>query len=99
MVTDKSKYVDQQTLKMQENPEVMIVVNERKFDRLLLIYMNVCLVGHVFSWLLKDVPTGELPRNMLLSLDRHLVQTIVPGTRLTIMGIYSIYQASNSASS
>ncbi|XP_061990739.1 DNA replication licensing factor MCM5 [Rosa rugosa] len=65
VVPDKSKYVDQQTLKLQENPE--------------------------------DVPTGELPRNMLLSVDRHLVQTIVPGTRLTIMGIYSIYQASNSS--
>lgn len=46
---------------------------------------------------LKDVPTGELPRNMLLSVDRHLVQTIVPGSRLTIMGIYSIFQASNSS--
>ncbi|KAF6143691.1 hypothetical protein GIB67_021701 [Kingdonia uniflora] len=65
VVPDKSKYVDQQTLKLQENPE--------------------------------DVPTGELPRNILLSVDRHLVQTIVPGTRLTIMGIYSIYQAANSA--
>lgn len=65
VVPDRSKYVDQQTLKLQENPE--------------------------------DVPTGELPRNMLLSVDRHLVQTIVPGTRLTIMGIYSIFQASNSA--
>ncbi|PQP97423.1 DNA replication licensing factor MCM5 [Prunus yedoensis var. nudiflora] len=67
VVPDKSKYVDQQTLKLQENPE--------------------------------DVPTGELPRNILLSVDRHLVQTIVPGTRLTIMGIYSIYQASNSSTS
>ncbi|CAN4113156.1 unnamed protein product [Withania somnifera] len=67
VVPDKSKYVDQQTLKLQENPE--------------------------------DVPTGELPRNMLLSIDRHLVQTIVPGTRLTIMGIYSIFQASNSTTS
>ncbi|GMN47175.1 hypothetical protein TIFTF001_016357 [Ficus carica] len=67
VVPDKSKYVDQQTLKLQENPE--------------------------------DVPTGELPRNLLLSVDRHLVQTIVPGTRLTIMGIYSIYQASNSSTS
>ncbi|MBA0806958.1 hypothetical protein Gohar_022798 [Gossypium harknessii] len=56
VVPERSKYVDQQTLKLQENPE--------------------------------DVPTGELPRNMLLSVDRHLVQTIVPGTRLTIMGIY-----------
>ncbi|KAB1996252.1 hypothetical protein ES319_D13G219600v1 [Gossypium barbadense] len=64
IVPDKSKYVDQQTLKLQENPE--------------------------------DVPTGELPRNMLLSVDRHMVQTIVPGSRLTIMGIYSIFQASNS---
>ncbi|KAM0939110.1 putative DNA helicase [Dioscorea sansibarensis] len=59
---DKSKYVDLQTLKLQENPE--------------------------------DVPTGELPRNVLLSVDRHLVQTIVPGTRLTVMGIYSVFQAS-----
>uniref|UniRef100_A0A0D9VM69 DNA replication licensing factor MCM5 n=1 Tax=Leersia perrieri TaxID=77586 RepID=A0A0D9VM69_9ORYZ len=61
-VPDKSKYVDLQTLKLQENPE--------------------------------DVPTGELPRNMLLSVDRHLVQTIVPGTRLTVIGIYSVYQTS-----
>ncbi|KAL6523446.1 minichromosome maintenance protein 5 [Orobanche gracilis] len=67
VVPDKSKYVDQQTLKLQENPE--------------------------------DVPTGELPRNVLLSVDRHLVQTIVPGTRLTIMGIYSIFQAANSSTS
>ncbi|CAA3005115.1 DNA replication licensing factor MCM5 [Olea europaea subsp. europaea] len=67
VVPDKSKYVDQQTLKLQENPE--------------------------------DVPTGELPRNMLLSVDRQLVQTIVPGTRLTIMGIYSIFQAANSSTS
>ncbi|KAH8504984.1 hypothetical protein H0E87_012282 [Populus deltoides] len=67
VVPDKSKYVDQQTLKLQENPE--------------------------------DVPTGELPRNMLLSVDRHLVQRIVPGTRLTIIGIYSIFQAANSSAS
>ncbi|WCJ29845.1 DNA replication licensing factor MCM5 [Euphorbia peplus] len=67
VVPDKSKYVDQQTLKLQENPE--------------------------------DVPTGELPRNMLLSVDRHLVQRIVPGTRLTIIGIYSIFQGSNSSNS
>uniref|UniRef100_A0ACD5ZC25 Uncharacterized protein n=1 Tax=Avena sativa TaxID=4498 RepID=A0ACD5ZC25_AVESA len=63
-VPDKSKYVDLQTLKLQENPE--------------------------------DVPTGELPRNVLLSVDRHLVQTIVPGTRLTVVGIYSVFQASGS---
>ncbi|CAL0325649.1 unnamed protein product [Lupinus luteus] len=67
VVPDKSKYVDQQTLKLQENPE--------------------------------DVPTGELPRNLLLSVDRRLVQKVVPGSRLTVIGIYSIYQASNSSTS
>ncbi|GAB2289125.1 minichromosome maintenance protein 5 [Dionaea muscipula] len=67
VVPDRSKYVDQQTLKLQENPE--------------------------------DVPTGELPRNILLSVDRHLVQSIVPGTRLTVIGIYSIFQAANSSAS
>ncbi|GJT62019.1 hypothetical protein Tco_1005552 [Tanacetum coccineum] len=45
VVPDKGKYVDQQTLKLQENPE--------------------------------DVPTGELQRNMLQSVDRHIVQTII----------------------
>jgi DNA replication licensing factor MCM5 len=41
-----------------------------------------------------DVPTGELPRNVVLSLDRRLVETIVPGIRLTVVGIYSVYQTS-----
>ncbi|KAK4391357.1 DNA replication licensing factor MCM5 [Sesamum angolense] len=47
VVPDKSKYVDQQTLKLQENPE--------------------------------DVPTGELPRNMLLSIDRILCKQFQKG--------------------
>ncbi|CAM6127448.1 unnamed protein product [Calypogeia fissa] len=62
---DKSKYVDQQTLKLQENPE--------------------------------DVPTGEMPRNLLLAVDRSLVQKIVPGTRVTVVGIYSIFQAGSNS--
>ncbi|KAK1323008.1 hypothetical protein QJS10_CPA02g01234 [Acorus calamus] len=65
VVPDKSKYVDLQTLKLQENPE--------------------------------DVPTGELPRNMMLSVDRHLVQTITPGTRMSVLGIYSVFQASSAS--
>uniref|UniRef100_A0A0E0CSL0 DNA replication licensing factor MCM5 n=1 Tax=Oryza meridionalis TaxID=40149 RepID=A0A0E0CSL0_9ORYZ len=73
-VPDKSKYVDLQTLKLQENPEDLAITK---------LYLGF-----------QDVPTGELPRNMLLSVDRHLVQTIVPGTRLTVIGIYSVYQAS-----
>ena len=40
----------------------------------------------------EEVPTGELPQNMTLIVDRHLVGKISPGTRLTVIGIYSIYQ-------
>ena len=38
------------------------------------------------------VPTGELPQSMTLIVDRHLVGKISPGTRITAVGIYSIYQ-------
>lgn len=40
----------------------------------------------------EDVPTGELPQSMTLIVDRHLVGKISPGTRVTALGIYSIYQ-------
>ena len=40
----------------------------------------------------EEVPTGELPQNMTLIVDRHLVGKISPGTRVTVVGIYSIYQ-------
>ncbi|XP_024528637.1 DNA replication licensing factor MCM5 [Selaginella moellendorffii] len=63
VIPDRSKYVDQQTLKLQENPE--------------------------------DVPTGELPRNLLLAADRNLVQKTAPGTRVTVLGVYSIFQTGN----
>ncbi|KAK9916805.1 hypothetical protein WJX75_007272 [Coccomyxa subellipsoidea] len=40
----------------------------------------------------EDVPTGELPRNILLAVDRCMVGTIAPGTRVTAVGIYSTFQ-------
>ena len=58
MVPEKSKFVDQQSLKLQENPE--------------------------------EVPAGEMPRTMMLCVDRKLVQKIAPGTRVTICGVYTI---------
>eukprot|EP00002_Diphylleia_rotans_P002321 TRINITY_DN11478_c0_g1_i1.p1 TRINITY_DN11478_c0_g1~~TRINITY_DN11478_c0_g1_i1.p1 ORF type:complete len:726 (-),score=163.07 TRINITY_DN11478_c0_g1_i1:394-2571(-) len=42
------------------------------------------------------VPTGEMPRHILLSVDRYLVGQLQPGTRATIVGVYSIF--SNNAS-
>ncbi|TYH15586.1 hypothetical protein ES288_A05G053400v1 [Gossypium darwinii] len=90
VVPERSKNVDQQTLTLQENPEVRVFsLGETLANCEIYLLIYLCF--------LKDVPTGELPRNMLLLVDRHLVQTIVPGTRLTIMGIYSIFQAANSS--
>ena len=65
IVPDKSEIFDQQTLKLQETPDV--------------------------------VPVGELPRHMLLTADRDLVNRAVPGTRVTVMGIMSIFQSSKNA--
>ncbi|PJF17529.1 DNA helicase [Paramicrosporidium saccamoebae] len=63
IVAEKCRCVDQQTLKLQESPEM--------------------------------VPVGELPRQVLLTVDRCLVNKVSPGTRLTINGIYSIFQGTS----
>lgn len=39
-----------------------------------------------------QVPVGELPRHILVSADRYLTNRVVPGTRCTVMGVFSIYQ-------
>ncbi|KAI6382184.1 minichromosome maintenance protein 5 [Pyricularia grisea] len=64
---EKSQFVDQQVIKLQEAPD--------------------------------DVPVGELPRHVLISADRYLTNRVVPGSRCTIMGIFSIYQNKGSKSS
>jgi DNA replication licensing factor MCM5 len=64
IIHDKCKFIDQQTLKLQERPDL--------------------------------VPVGELPRHMLLSVDRHLVNQVIPGARVTITGIFSIFQSNQS---
>ncbi|KAF2276569.1 DNA replication licensing factor mcm5 [Westerdykella ornata] len=43
-----------------------------------------------------QVPVGELPRHILISADRYLANRVVPGTRCTIMGVFSIYQQKGS---
>lgn len=40
----------------------------------------------------EDVPTGELPRTVMLVADRHCCNTVTPGTRVTVCGIYSTYK-------
>ena len=46
-----------------------------------------------------QVPVGELPRHILISADRYLANRVVPGTRCTIMGVFSIYQSKGSKAS
>ncbi|KAB5575528.1 MCM2/3/5 family protein [Coniochaeta sp. 2T2.1] len=64
---EKSKFVDQQVIKLQEAPD--------------------------------QVPVGELPRHVLISADRYLTNRVVPGSRCTVMGIFSIYQNKGSKNS
>eukprot|EP00003_Mantamonas_plastica_P011458 TRINITY_DN2118_c0_g2_i3.p1 TRINITY_DN2118_c0_g2~~TRINITY_DN2118_c0_g2_i3.p1 ORF type:complete len:165 (-),score=38.29 TRINITY_DN2118_c0_g2_i3:32-526(-) len=40
----------------------------------------------------EDVPTGEMPRNSLLLVERNMVSRVVPGKRVVITGIYSTFQ-------
>ncbi|NWX14081.1 MCM5 factor, partial [Aegotheles bennettii] len=42
------------------------------------------------------VPHGEMPRHMQLYCDRYLCDKVVPGNRVTIMGIYSIKKSAQS---
>ncbi|KAJ3406010.1 minichromosome maintenance protein 5 [Chytriomyces hyalinus] len=60
VIHDKSRFIDQQTLKLQEAADV--------------------------------VPVGELPRHILLSCDRALTNKVIPGVRIAVTGIYSIFQ-------
>ncbi|KAI9740475.1 MAG: minichromosome maintenance protein 5 [Cirrosporium novae-zelandiae] len=43
-----------------------------------------------------QVPVGELPRHILVSAERYLTNRVVPGSRCTVMGVFSIYQAKGS---
>ncbi|KAF2402966.1 putative DNA replication licensing factor Mcm5 [Trichodelitschia bisporula] len=40
-----------------------------------------------------QVPVGELPRHILISADRYLTNRVVPGSRCTVTGVFSIYQS------
>lgn len=44
------------------------------------------------------VPVGELPRHMLLSVDRYLTGQMVPGSRVIATGVYSTFQSQKNVS-
>lgn len=46
-----------------------------------------------------QVPVGELPRHILVSADRYLANRVVPGTRCTVMGIFTIYSSKGGSKS
>lgn len=59
IIHERSQFVDAQTIKLQEAPDM--------------------------------VPVGELPRHMLLSVDRALCGKVVPGASLIATGVFSTY--------
>ena len=40
------------------------------------------------------IPTGEMPRSLLLTVDRDLTDKCTPGNRIKVMGILSITKGS-----
>lgn len=67
VVPEKSKFIDVQTLKIQEAPEM--------------------------------IPVGEIPRTYLLYCDRYLVNKVIPGTRLIVIGIQCVDERNHKSSS
>ncbi len=65
IVPEKSSFIDQQNMKLQENPEC--------------------------------VPAGEMPRNMTVLVERTMVLSVVPGTRVKLMGVYETTNAGGSS--
>eukprot|EP00658_Telonema_sp_P-2_P055284 TRINITY_DN43953_c0_g1_i1.p1 TRINITY_DN43953_c0_g1~~TRINITY_DN43953_c0_g1_i1.p1 ORF type:complete len:429 (+),score=117.35 TRINITY_DN43953_c0_g1_i1:241-1527(+) len=57
---DNSVFIDQQTLKLQEEPE--------------------------------SVPTGEMPRTILVCVDRRLAGRFIPGMRVMLLGVHCTMQ-------
>jgi len=45
------------------------------------------------------VPQGEMPRHLQLYCDRYLCERVVPGNRVTVIGIYSIKKVTKSSKS
>uniref|UniRef100_A0A7S0UW25 DNA replication licensing factor MCM5 n=1 Tax=Polytomella parva TaxID=51329 RepID=A0A7S0UW25_9CHLO len=60
VLPDRSGFVDQQTIKIQERPE--------------------------------DVPTGEMPRSVLVVADRRNCGSVAPGSRVIVTGVYGTFK-------
>lgn len=41
----------------------------------------------------EDVPTGEMPRHVIVAAEQSLVDRVAPGARVRIVGIASIFTA------
>jgi DNA replication licensing factor MCM5 len=41
----------------------------------------------------ETIPTGEMPRHMLATVDRVLTGVVAPGTRVTLVGIYTVFSS------
>ncbi|KIM28949.1 hypothetical protein M408DRAFT_329001 [Serendipita vermifera MAFF 305830] len=65
IIHPKCSFVDHQTMKLQEAPDM--------------------------------VPVGELPKHMLLSVDRNLTNKVIPGTRVIATGIFSTFSPKGKA--
>lgn len=73
---------------MQECPEDIPTGSYSTLGHAFLSFFTLCFMQERPE----DIPTGELPRTLLLVADRRLCNQVTPGTRVTIIGIYSTFK-------
>lgn len=85
IVPDKCKCVDFQ---------VCVWLSARQLWAARIAVSCLCHIGLLQVLKLQEspdaVPKGEMPRHMQLYCDRYLTDRVVPGNRITVIGIYSI---------
>jgi DNA replication licensing factor MCM5 len=82
-------------------PEIDGQKKECPLDPYLIIHSRSTFADHQTLKLQEApdmVPVGELPRHMLLSVDRYLTGKVVPGSRVVATGIYSTFQSARNVS-
>ena len=78
-ISEKSQFIDVQTLKIQEAPELQFIdVQTLKIQEAPEL-----------------IPIGEIPRSYMLYCDRTLVNQVSPGTRVTVVGIQCVDEREN----
>ena len=103
ITTDKCTFVDQQTLKLQvrrHSPVAQRCCGRARLRPCCVVNDDIRLSPYApnseratLQEAPEAVPTGEMPRHLLLAVERSLADRIAPGTRVSVLGVASIFSS------